>query len=240
MILKSLALGAGYAALLAVATGCSPPSRWKQLWDCWRGLNTNYYGCRAREPQPWFAWAREHEGAPEIYYKCVDTSDESDKSVYPFDPLEDYNCRPEGIPNKFNDGTTPSFHCFGTEDDGDKDNFALTCEPYWMLKSEDRRKKGSGWFYWLALQSEGEERNQFMQLAEEFATKNMNAMNATLDAMEKEAMKPAPGPAEIDQEIEKGSNRIRKDLNDLDAREKRTPEQVKAQMEAERQAWQSR
>jgi hypothetical protein len=153
-------------AVLGVLWSCGnrQGSAWEQPWDCHRLGVSGRYECTDMSVT-WREWMSENKSQPRIAYRCVTQGFDPE-----FDPY-DFICKPvpSRAANRFEDGTMPRFHCFGTYDDTDSTTQQFGCVPYWEVPSDVRQREGSGWFLWLALQEQGKWRDGFMAVAERMA-----------------------------------------------------------------------
>jgi hypothetical protein len=228
----------GVAAVLLLALGlvsCDrrPVSMWERPWECWRNKG-NSYSCAALE-QTWSEWKQAHAEKAAIAHSCVSSDfdvelndeDELHSSLNPADFL----CEPQFSPAlvKMDDETAPRFHCLGTHDP-DSDYVGFHCKPYWELKPRIRKRSGSGWFLWLALQAPtDEERDQLM------ATANQIAEGEAQERASAQTQHRTAEPTPNLQEIRANLKRIK------DERERaKTPppaEELRRRIDEERKAW---
>lgn len=194
----------------------SPVSRWKRPWTCFP-LEDARYNCTLEENVTWAEWKQQSEGKLAIAYRCVAQSRDDDDEPY------DVTCKP--VPsrsaNRFEDGTVPRFHCFGTYDESDAETEPFSCSPYWALTTEVRKKRGSGWFLWLALQENDRRQEGLMAVARRLE-------RVEREDLIRELRQPTPSPEppvgkeEIDAIVQeadaqmKASDAVRKALSDED------------------------
>ena len=162
----SLVIAAGTMFLMG---SCSnPPEMVLQYpWTCYRvDQERVHYAC-ADLNITWAQWASQNKGELAVAYMCVTQYYDPD----PESNTQDFICKPmpSQAANAFEDGTIPRFHCFGTHDDSDLKTEPFHCTPYWEVTDAARRRLGSGWFLWLALQEQGSVRAGLMTVAEGLA-----------------------------------------------------------------------
>lgn len=228
--------------VVALAAGCSrstsPGQAWERPWDCFRGVDRTYYGCTelSGDQQPtWSDWERNSANKLSIAYRCVSQKYEPED-----DPL-DFICEPEfSLPaRQFDDGTAPRFHCFGTNDDSDDERVQFGCEPYWKIRREVRHQNGSGWFLWLALQANGEERQRLLAVANRMEEREVKEFQQEMNRTgEAGAKKSAPESSEIDQQ-KQVERLLRKWEQEDKARKSRTREEISRAVQREEDEWKS-
>jgi hypothetical protein len=235
----------GAASMLLVSCHDSIRGQsWVRPWDCWRGEN-GYYSCKESDDKgsqlTWSEWESTNDRRFAIAYECV--TQDFDPEYDPYDFL----CKPRFSKKaiKFDDDTAPRLHCLGTNDDTDSDKVSFHCEPYWELKDEVRRKRGSGWFMWLALQVDGYEREALLEEAQsrekQFGLEIQRELDSAINSTVRKKSK-------SDLEAERSENdreaaEVLKMLNESESRDKaraaRSREEIRNEIQSEIKSWQS-
>lgn len=239
------------AALCRLAgAGCSnSPTESDSPWTCRR--SEGHFGCDAIRDRKanligWAQWNAENEQTLAVAWSCGPATGSED------DGGRDFDCRPELSKGaaKFDDGTAPRFHCFGTDDTTNADLVDFHCEPYSTLKPNERRQRGSGWFLWLGLQTDGQEREMLLAVANQIADKETNqtekkirAIEATIEAEMRASPSPEPTMSEA-QEEEENARLLKEIEGEIEtsaavesSRKARSPKQIGEAVEAEKRAW---
>jgi hypothetical protein len=213
---------------------------WERPWECNQG-DVEVYKCgeiSVQNHQPtWNEWEDLHKSDSTIAYECT--------TLY-FDPEydpDDFICKPFFSRNvvKYDDGTAPRFHCFGTNND-DEDYASFHCDPYWELKLGVRKARGTGWFLWLSLQSNGEEARQFRAVADRFEQQSVEQLEALLKQYNKSRpadATPTMNASMIKNILKQGENMLKEEK----AREKqlasRSLQEIQAEISNDLLKWQS-
>jgi hypothetical protein len=132
----------------------------------------------------------------------------------------------------FNDGTTPHFHCLRSDENGEP----ATCEPYWRMNADERRQRGSGWFLWLASQTDGEERRQLLAVAADYEHRTKGRVEQEVRRLEAQVQS-TPTPERL---RAKALAKLKQFEQQGKARTNHTPDQIRTEVEAEIRAWQQR
>lgn len=214
-------------------------------WHCRR--SNDYFECEPIEDKEgnrptWAQWSAGNERTLALAWSC------GSHTAYEDDGTRDFECRPQlsKPATKFDDGTAPRFHCFGTNDEGDEEHVAFHCEPYWTLGSDERRKRGSGWFLWLGLQTDGQEREMLLAVANQIGDKESKQAEKKIRAIEAEMQAlPSPEPTMSDaQEEEENASLLKEIEKEVEtsaavesSRRARSPKQIDEAVEAEKRAW---
>lgn len=234
----------GLLGLLILASACSgnKPSIWERPWGCWSNSDGAGYDCDALNLS-WAKWEQKNKGQVAIAFNCVSQTFEDDSDPW------DFICRP--VPSaearRFEDGSMPRFHCFGTRDAEDRDTRELSCSPYWNLKPAALRELGSGWFLWRSLVKRGREGKELFGVAERleraYSQKVDKDWNDTLRSLSEakprggseSGAKPGPGLdlgaliRQLDKKVQAAKQR----------EEARTAEEIAQSVAAEEKAWRS-
>jgi hypothetical protein len=224
------------SALVAVALLCSACQRESlqaHPWECWRTTpNPVQFRCvESRKPTSneaisWWRWHWRHDADLAIGYECRGWLDEA-------------VCVPifSEAARHFDDGTAPHFQCIweGDEDEiGPHEGDTLACQPYWRMSADERQQRGSGWFLWLALQANGEERRQLIAVASDYERRVEQRIQQELKQAGAE-MRSSPSPTPND--FAAASALLNQIQREQDARKNRTAEQIRTTVESEIRAW---